>query len=71
MKDRIKQADSSVPAADGPYAYYARYREEGQHPLLCRSARNSSEFKQKEQVLLDGDELARGTPRVVSTTSGK
>jgi oligopeptidase B len=68
MKGRIKQADSSVPGPDGNYVYYMRYREEGQHPLVCRAPRNclqsdwmqAAELKQKEQVLLDGDELARG-----------
>ena len=30
MRGRIKENDSSVPAADGPYAYYVRYRERGQ-----------------------------------------
>jgi oligopeptidase B len=68
MKGRIKQADSSVPAPDGPYAYFVRYREEGQHPLLCRQPRNSVQsdwmqavaLKREEQVMLDGDELARG-----------
>jgi oligopeptidase B len=59
MKGRIKEDDSSVPAPDGPYAYYARYREEGQHPLLCREPRHSAPM-QAEQLLLDGDELARG-----------
>jgi oligopeptidase B len=70
MKGRIKQADSSVPAPDGPYSYYMRYREEGQHPLVCRAPRNSLQsdwmqapnLKRDEQVLLDGDELARGKP---------
>jgi oligopeptidase B len=68
MKGRIKEDDSSVPAPDGPYAYYVRYREKGQHPLLCREPRNFPHFastqagyvKREEQVLLDGDELARG-----------
>jgi oligopeptidase B len=70
MKGRIKPDDSSVPAADGPYAYYSRYREQGQHPLLCRLPRDSLDLastraanaKREEQVLLDGDELARGKP---------
>ena len=35
MKGRIKEDDSSAPDPDGPYAYYVRYRKEGQHPLLC------------------------------------
>src|SRR5262245_46281952 len=29
MKGRIKEDDSTVPADDGPYAYYLRYREGG------------------------------------------
>ena len=58
MKGRIKEDDSSVPAPDGPYAYYVRYREEGQHPLLCREPRRSASVqaegvKRDEQLLLD------------------
>jgi oligopeptidase B len=56
MRGRIKEDDSSVPAPDGPYAYYVRYREGGQHPLICRSARSGG----TEQILLDGDMLAHG-----------
>ena len=44
MKGRIKEDDSSVPKPDGPYAYYARYRKEGQHPLLCRQPRDSADI---------------------------
>jgi oligopeptidase B len=66
MKGRIKEDDSSVPDPDGPYAYYIRYRKEGQHPLLCRAPRNPPHFpstqaadvKPEEQLLLDGDALA-------------
>src|SRR4029079_16238825 len=68
MKGRIKEDDSSVPQPDGPYAYYARYRQGGQHPLLCREPRDSSDTasaqtsgeRPHEQLLLDGDALARG-----------
>src|ERR1700716_3138087 len=68
MKGRIKEDDSSVPKPDGPYAYYARYRKEGQHPLLCREPRDSADIpstqtaegRPQEQLLLDGDALARG-----------
>jgi oligopeptidase B len=68
MKGRIKEDDSSTPDPDGPYAYYVRYRKEGQHPLLCRAPRNSMHFpstqaadvKPEEQLLLDGDALAHG-----------
>jgi oligopeptidase B len=56
MKGRIKEDDSTVPADDGPYAYYARYREGGQHPVICRQPRAGG----SEEVLLDGDELAHG-----------
>ena len=42
MKGRIKEDDSSVPKPDGPYAYYMRYRKDGQHPLLCREPRSSA-----------------------------
>jgi oligopeptidase B len=68
MKGRIKEDDSSVPDPDGPYAYYVRYRKEGQHPLLCREPSNSprllstpaADGKPQEQLLLDGDALAHG-----------
>jgi oligopeptidase B len=56
MRARIKEDDSSVPAPDGPYAYYRRYREGGEHPLHCRSSRDGGD----ETLLLDGDALAEG-----------
>jgi oligopeptidase B len=56
MKGRIKEDDSTVPTPDGPYSYYIRYREGGQHPAACRQGRAGG----AEQVLLDGDELAHG-----------
>ena len=58
MKGRIKEDDSTVPSADGPYAYYHRYREGGQHPVVCRHGRSGG----AEQILIDGDELAHGMP---------
>src|SRR5215813_11531280 len=56
MKGRIKEDDSSVPSVDGKFAYFGRYREGGQHPLICREPRIGG----TEQVLLDGDALAQG-----------
>jgi len=56
MKGRIKEDDSTVPSPDGPFAYYTRYREGGQHPILCRQQRDGG----AEQELLDGDALAAG-----------
>ena len=41
MKGRIKEDDSSVPDPDGPYAYYIRYRKEGQHQSVCRKPRST------------------------------
>ena len=36
MKGRISEVDSSVPSADGPYAYYSRYQEGSEHPIVAR-----------------------------------
>ncbi|TMI99374.1 MAG: S9 family peptidase [Alphaproteobacteria bacterium] len=58
MKGRIKEDDSTVPSPDGPLAYYIRYREGGQHPVVCRQPREGG----TEQVMLDGDALAVGKP---------
>ncbi|MCG8559605.1 MAG: S9 family peptidase [Hyphomicrobiales bacterium] len=56
MKGRIKEDDSSVPAPDGPFAYYTSYVTGGQHPLFCRRPREGGD----EQVLIDGNGLAEG-----------
>jgi len=58
MRARIKEDDSSVPEPDGPYAYSKRFREGGQHPLICRVPREGG----AEAVLLDGDAESRGLP---------
>ncbi len=57
LRARIKEDDASVPEPDGPYAYYVRFREGGQHPVVCRCPRGGGGA---EQVLLDGDALAAG-----------
>ncbi|HZH53230.1 MAG TPA: S9 family peptidase [Microvirga sp.] len=56
MRGRIKEDDSSVPQADGPFAYFTRYREGGQHPLVCRQPREGG----AETIMLDGDKEAEG-----------
>jgi oligopeptidase B len=55
MRGRIKEDDSSVPSPDGPFAYFRRYREGGQHELFGRRPRDGGE----ETIVLDGDALAR------------
>jgi oligopeptidase B len=61
MKGRIKEDDSSVPTADGPYAYGVRYVTGGQHPKLVRIARDDIDAKTPaEEVLIDGDKEAEG-----------
>ena len=57
LKGRIKEDDSSVPAPDGPYDYYSAYVTGGQHPRYCRKPRGEDG---PEQLLLDGNELAKG-----------
>ena len=57
IKGRIKQDDSTVPAPDGPWEYYARYEPGAQHPIHARRPRDASDG---EQVLIDADALARG-----------
>lgn len=57
MRARIKEDDASVPATDGPFAYFTRFREGGQHPLICRRPTGAVAG---ETVLLDGDALAEG-----------
>ncbi len=54
MKGRIKEDDSSVPANDGPFAYYTRTITDGQHPLYCRKLKEGDD----DQVLIDGNKLA-------------
>ncbi len=56
MRGRIKEDDSSVPEPDGPFAYFTRYREGGQHPLVGRMPREGG----PETIMLDGDKEAEG-----------
>lgn len=56
MRARIKEEDADPPCPDGPFDYYERTREGGQHELYCRRARGGG----PETVLLDGDKLAKG-----------
>jgi oligopeptidase B len=58
MRGRLKEDDSSVPAPDGPYAYYTGYVAGGQYPLVYRCGRHGGD----EVVLLDGNREAEGKP---------
>ena len=42
MKGRIKEADSSVPSADGEWEYFVEYRTGEQHPRYMRVARQGT-----------------------------
>jgi oligopeptidase B len=54
MRGRIKEDDSSVPAPDGPFAYFRKFREGGQHEMYGRMPRDGGEA----EIVLDGDALA-------------
>jgi oligopeptidase B len=54
MRARLKEDDSDVPQSDGPYAYYSRFRNGGQHRIVCRKPRDGG----RETVLVDGDARA-------------
>jgi oligopeptidase B len=56
MRGRIKEDDSSVPSPDGPFAYFRKFREGGQHELFGRMPREGGETS----IVLDGDALAKG-----------
>ncbi|RDE10507.1 S9 family peptidase [Pelagibacterium lacus] len=49
IKGRIKEDDSSVPSADGLFAYFSRTREGDQYPLVMRTERDGG----AEEILLD------------------
>ena len=62
MRARIKENDSSVPAIDGPWAYYRRFREGGEYPLFSRRLADQAfaDTPGVEQLLIDGDAMAKG-----------
>lgn len=62
MRGRIKENDSTVPAIDGPWSYYRRFREGGEYPLFARrpSQQAFDSDAAHEHLMLDGDALAKG-----------
>jgi oligopeptidase B len=67
IKARSREDDSTVPAPDGPFAYYRRFVIGGQHPILCRYRLDAGETS--EEVLLHGDKEAEGLKYLNITTS--
>lgn len=59
LKGRIKEDDSSVPAPDGPHAYYSSYVIGAEHPRFCRKTRDLSG---DEEILIDGTIEAGSKP---------
>lgn len=57
IRGRIVENDMSVPVKDGPYDYYVRTKKGKQYPIHCRREGE----KGKEQVILDENELAKGS----------
>jgi oligopeptidase B len=53
---RIKETDMSAPARNGGYLYYSRTEQGKQYPIHCRKPVGGD----KEEVLIDGNELAKG-----------
>lgn len=57
LRARIKEDDSSVPVFDEGYWYFVRYEIGKQYPIY---ARTKGEIDGPEEILLDGNALARG-----------
>jgi len=71
IKGRTKETDLSVPARKGGWWYYTRTVEGRQYPVHCRCPAGPGQAVPRtdeggplpgEQVLLDGNELARDAP---------
>ncbi|MDT8408498.1 MAG: S9 family peptidase [Wenzhouxiangellaceae bacterium] len=57
MRSRIPPDEISAPYFDDGYWYYTRFEESGEYPVYARRAGN---MDAPEQILLDGNERARG-----------
>jgi len=57
IKARFKQTDMSVPYRLDDYFYYTRYEEGKEYPIR---ARKRGSLEGPEEIMLDGNELARG-----------
>jgi oligopeptidase B len=57
MLGRIKETDLTVPYRKGDFFYYSRTEKGKQYPIYCRRRGN---LDAREEVFLDGNELAKG-----------
>src|SRR5262245_11764351 len=57
IKGRFKQTDMSVPYRLEDYFYYTRYEEGKEYPIR---ARKRGSLQAPEEIMLDGNDLARG-----------
>ena len=62
MLSHIKQTDISVPFRDGDWWYYTRTEQGRQYAIHCRKSSSAAgpDEDAAEQVILDGNELAKG-----------
>ncbi len=57
IKGRIPPKDSSVPYTVNGYAYYTRFEEGKEYPVVCRK---KTEKPATEEIILNGNQLAEG-----------
>ncbi len=57
MRDRIQDADESVPYFKNGYYYYSRFEEGSEYPVYCR---RPGSMDAPEEVMLDVNKLADG-----------
>src|SRR6202000_2454519 len=57
MRGRVKEDDSSVPSPDGPYAYFRKFLEGGEHEMFGRKPRGGG----ADEIVLDGDEVGNAS----------
>jgi oligopeptidase B len=57
MKGRVKKQDQSVPVVRGQYEYWTEFEEDSEYSIIKRRKVGS---KEKGQVILDGNLLAKG-----------
>ncbi|MEM8936136.1 MAG: S9 family peptidase [Pseudomonadota bacterium] len=56
MRGRIKEDDSSVPARDGDWFYWTKFREGGEYPVFVRAPVDLEQNAPgSEQIIYDGD----------------